>query len=604
MSDIIHLLSDAVANQIAAGEVIQRPASVLKELAENAIDAGATQIHMVIQDAGRTLVQVTDNGKGMSASDARMAFERHATSKIAHADDLFSIRTMGFRGEALASIAAVAQVELRTRRANDELGTWIEIAGSRLFRNESTLCAVGTTFMVKNLFFNVPARRRFLKSDSVEKNHLLNEFYRLVLVNKDIEFSLKDGDEEIFHLPPVNTKVRIEQVFGSAKRKINPQLLSIESRSSLVHIAGYVSRPEFAQKNAHQFFFVNGRYMRHPYFQKAVTLAYSQLIQPTEQPAFFIYFDIDPAAIDINIHPTKTEIKFENEQAIWSILSAAVKEALGKFHVMPSLDFDREGAPDMPILVPGTPVMPPQVRINPSYNPFSTPDAYRKNPVDWEKLYRDFESTPEPVQSQLPFQSENHSTTHDETEPFGHFFQLKNKYLITSVKSGMLVVDQRKAHVRVMYDQFMKEIGSQKGFSQQLLFPETLHLLPDEVLFFEKIKHELAFTGFVWEPLQQGEYLIKGVPVHLQRTVDVMALLQQVVQQAQHLETDSVEAIHEHIALQLAEASAIRSGQKLTHEEISDLINRLFACHTHQHTPDGKIIMTIITEDELASRLK
>ena len=342
MSDIIHLLPDSVANQIAAGEVIQRPASVLKELVENAIDAGASFIRVIIKDAGRTLVQVSDNGKGMSETDARMAFERHATSKIKDAQDLFSIRTMGFRGEALASIAAVAQVEMRTRREEDELGTLVEIAGSRVFRQEPVQCDRGTTFQIKNLFFNVPARRRFLKSDSVEKNHILQEFYRIVLVHPDVEFSFYDGDDEIFKLPVSNTKLRIEQVFGSAKKKLNQQLLTIETDTNLVAINGFIGRPEYAQKQAHQFFFVNGRYMRHPYFHKAVMLAYNQLIQSTDNPLYFIYFEVDPQTIDINIHPTKTEIKFENEQAIWSILSATVKEALGKFNIVPSIDFDRE----------------------------------------------------------------------------------------------------------------------------------------------------------------------------------------------------------------------------------------------------------------------
>jgi DNA mismatch repair protein MutL len=326
MSDIIHLLPDSVANQIAAGEVIQRPASVLKELVENSIDAGATFIQIVIKDAGRTLIQVVDNGKGMSETDARMAFERHATSKIKNADDLFALRTMGFRGEALASIAAVAQVELRTRREEDELGVLVEVAGTRVFKQETVQCDLGTSFQVKNLFFNVPARRRFLKSDNVEKSHILNEFYRIVLVNTNVSFSFFDGDDEIFNLPASNNKVRIENVFGkNAKKRWQQQLLTIETTTNLVTISGYVGKPEYAQKSANQYFFVNGRYMRHPYFHKSVLMAYSQMIQASESPNYFIYFDVDPQTIDINIHPTKTEIKFENEQAIWSILSAAIK---------------------------------------------------------------------------------------------------------------------------------------------------------------------------------------------------------------------------------------------------------------------------------------
>ena len=327
MSDIIHLLPDSVANQIAAGEVIQRPASVLKELVENSIDAGATFIQILIKDAGRTLIQVVDNGKGMSETDARMAFERHATSKITDATDLFSLKTMGFRGEALASIAAVAQVELRTRRAEDELGVFVEIAGTRVFKQEMVQCDTGTAFQVKNLFFNVPARRRFLKSDNVEKSHILTEFYRIALVNSNVAFALFDGDDEMFQLPASNNKVRIENIFGkNAKKRWQQQLLTIETSTNLVSINGYVGKPEFAQKSAIQYFFVNGRYMRHPYFHKAVLLAYNQMIQANESPNYFIYLEVDPQTIDVNIHPTKTEIKFENEQAIWSILSASIKE--------------------------------------------------------------------------------------------------------------------------------------------------------------------------------------------------------------------------------------------------------------------------------------
>ena len=383
MSDIIHLLPDSVANQIAAGEVIQRPASVLKELVENSIDAGATFIQIVIKDAGRTLVQVIDNGKGMSETDARMAFERHATSKIKNADDLFSLRTMGFRGEALASIAAVAQVELRTRRAEDELGVLIEVAGTRVFKQETVQCDLGTSFQVKNLFFNVPARRRFLKSDNVEKSHILNEFYRIALVNSTVTFSLFDGDEEMFHLPASNNKIRIENIFGkNSKKRWQQQLLTIETSTNLGNIYGYVGKPEYAQKSAIQYFFVNGRYMRHSYFHKAVLLAYNQMIQASESPNYFIYFDVDPQTIDVNIHPTKTEIKFENEQAFWSILTAAIKEALGKFNVVPSIDFDQEGAVEMSSTMSLENIRPPQTNFNPNYNPFGT-SAYKRPNLDW-----------------------------------------------------------------------------------------------------------------------------------------------------------------------------------------------------------------------------
>lgn len=610
MSDVIHLLPDSVANQIAAGEVIQRPASVLKELVENAIDAGAGFIQVVVKDAGRTLIQVTDDGKGMSETDARMAFERHATSKIKDAQDLFSIRTMGFRGEALASIAAVAQVELRSRREEDELGTFVEIAGSRVFKQESVQCAKGTTFLVKNLFFNVPARRRFLKSDSVEKNHLFNEFYRIVLVHPDVEFSFFDGDDEIYHLPASNVKVRIDQVFGNVKRKLNQQLLSIETETNLVNVKGFIGRPEFAQKTSPQYFFVNGRYMRHPYFHKAVMLAYSQLIQSTENPSYFIYFEVDPQTIDINIHPTKTEIKFENEQALWSILSATVKEALGKFNVVPSIDFDREGVPDIPLHRENEIISPPKTIFNPSYNPFGT-STYKRPQMEWESLYAGFEnekSKPEKFDENIyeaPESQVIQSKMNIEEEVTGGiYFQLKNRYIITSVKSGMLIIDQRRAHVRILFDQFMQEMQQKKGFSQQLLFPETLQLMPEDLLFFEQIKTELHYVGFDFEQEISGQYTLKGVPSQLKGTESIIPLLNHMIERVKTATGDAVAVMQEKIALSLAETAALPAGQSLSNDEMTGLVEQLFGCSSHNHTPDGKLIMAIWTQEEIQAKFK
>jgi DNA mismatch repair protein MutL len=610
MSDVIHLLPDSVANQIAAGEVIQRPASVLKELVENAIDAGADFIQVVVKDAGRTLIQVTDNGKGMSETDARMAFERHATSKIKDAQDLFSIRTMGFRGEALASIAAVAQVELRSRRDEDELGTFVEIAGSRVFKQESVQCDKGTTFLVKNLFFNVPARRRFLKSDSVEKNHLLNEFYRIVLVHPDVEFLFYDGDDEIFRLPASNIKVRIDQVFGSAKKKLNQQLLSIETDTNLVNVKGFIGRPEFAQKTSPQYFFVNGRYMRHPYFHKAVMLAYNQLIQPTENPSYFIYFEVDPQTIDINIHPTKTEIKFENEQALWSILSATVKEALGKFNIVPSIDFDREGALDFPVQSNQESIHPPKTIFNPSYNPFGS-SSYKRPQIEWESLYNGFEKENKNNNDfGADFSEESGSTVIqsklniEEEVTGGIYFQLKNRYIITSVKSGMLMIDQRRAHIRILFDQFLKEIQQKKGFSQQLLFPETLQLMPEDLLFFEQIKAELYYVGFDFEPEVSGRYAIKGVPSQLKGNESILPLITDMIEKVKTATGDAVAVMQEKIALALAESAALPSVQSLNNDEMTKLVEQLFICHSHNHTPDGKPVMSILTQEEIQQRFK
>jgi DNA mismatch repair protein MutL len=479
MSDIIHLLPDSVANQIAAGEVIQRPSSVVKELVENAIDAGADSIKIVIKDAGATLVQVIDNGKGMSETDARMAFERHATSKISDAADLFALNTLGFRGEALATIAAVAQVELRTRRAEDELGTLLEISGTKIVKQENVSCSKGAIFSVRNLFFNVPARRRFLKSAKIENSHILNEFYRIALVNPDVEFSYIQDDTEIFHLPQSNIKIRIDNIFGKTqKKRLQQELLNIAVKTPIVDIQGFTGRPEFAHKNASQYFFVNGRYMRHPYFHKAVMNAYGTMLKADENPSYFIYFEIDAGAIDLNIHPTKTEIKFENEQAIWAILSAAIKEALGKFNVVPSIDFDTEGMPEIPPANrANAEIRPPQTGFNPNYNPFKSNDYTRREKYDWEKLYQDFEKT----NTSLPENNFTENINENEAvqteilefeEKQTADFQFKNKYIVSAVKSGMLFVEQHRAQVRILYEKFLAEIENHKAPSQQVLFPE------------------------------------------------------------------------------------------------------------------------------------
>jgi len=613
MSDIIHLLPDSVANQIAAGEVIQRPASVLKELVENSIDAGATFIQIVIKDAGRTLIQIVDNGKGMSETDARMAFERHATSKIKNADDLFSLRTMGFRGEALASIAAVAQVELRTRRSEDELGVLVEIAGTRVFKQEAVQCDLGTSFQVKNLFFNVPARRRFLKSDNVEKSHIFNEFYRIALVNSNVAFSLFDGDEEIYQLPASNNKVRIENLFGkNAKKKWQQQLLTIETTTNLVSITGYVGKPEFAQKSGSQYFFVNGRYMRHPYFHKAVLLAYNQMIQASESPNYFIYFEVDPQTIDVNIHPTKTEIKFENEQAIWSILSATIKESLGKFNVVPSIDFDQEGSVDMPTGMSVENVRPPQTNFNPNYNPFGT-TSYKRPVLDWEELYGDFEKKNEPIESSPSWEpnfdsriitsisTSGQQQVIENTESRAENFQYKNRFIITGIKSGLLMIDQHRAHTRILFDLFLSQIENSKGISQQVLFPEVLELSADDALFFEQIIPDLNKLGFEFDPAGDHSFQVTGVSAHT-GTSSVIDLLLEMLDKAKTTAHDPSASLHESIALSLADSSAIKAGQRLTNEEMSDMIDRLFACPNHNYTPDGRKIMTIFSQDELEKR--
>jgi DNA mismatch repair protein MutL len=615
MSDVIHLLPDAVANQIAAGEVIQRPASVLKELVENALDAGATEIIVVIRDSGRTLIQVTDNGKGMSETDARMAFERHATSKITSADDLFSLYTFGFRGEALASIAAVAQVELHTRRKEDELGVNIEIAGSSIAKHENIQCEYGTTFIVKNLFYNVPARRRFLKSDNVEKNHIFAEFYRIVLVNPEVNFTLYDDNQELFRLPATHKKNRIENLFSkTSKNRWYQQLLSVNTQTSLVRISGYVGKPESAQKSAMQFFFVNGRYMRHPYFHKAVMMAYHMMLPTDKNPNYFIYFDIAPEAIDINIHPTKTEIKFENEQAIWSILSATVKESLGKFDT--SIDFDREGAIEMPFMTNKNVIEPLPFTFASSYNPFQEESSptfktqLKKEEIDWaNELYaskkqfqivtdENFEFNTSEIQHSSNDYLESTINLENTSVPF----QYKSKYIFSTIKSGLMIVHQHRAHVRILFDQYLQQLIHHNPSSQQLLFPEVIEFQLEDHSYFQIIHNELTELGFEFNQLNmEGTYEILAIPSRLNpgRTQEFMA---EIIEMTKLHHQEWKGKIHEMTALSLAREAAIRVGQRLTAEEMNDIINKLFSSSNCNFTPDGKVILTSITHDVIESK--
>ncbi len=490
MSDIIQLLPDSVANQIAAGEVIQRPASVVKELVENSIDAGATSITINIKDSGRTLIQVIDNGKGMSPTDARMSFERHATSKIREANDLFAIRTMGFRGEALASIAAVADVELRTRIPETELGTFIHILGSVFQKQETINCGEGTNFSVKNLFFNIPARRKFLKSNSAELRYIITEFQRIALANPSLTFSLYHNNSLIYNLAGENTRKRIAGLFG--KTHLN-SLIPVETSTTAINISGFIGQPKFAKKTmGEQFFFVNGRFMKHPFFHKAVLQAYDRILPPESYPSYFLYFEVDPAGIDINIHPTKTEIKFEDERTSWHIIHASLREAIGKFNLTPSIDFDQAGAIDIPLAPSGESMINvPGIKINPSYNPFEnngersaagvrTPHHERDQvPGNWQDLYKGFERWNDPKEGpddrEGIVEKEPVQQTISEYEKIikenNNFLQFKNKYILTPVKSGLMVIDQRRAHERVLYEKFKQIIGHSYSLSQRQLFP-------------------------------------------------------------------------------------------------------------------------------------
>lgn len=629
MSDIIHLLPDSVANQIAAGEVIQRPASVIKELVENAIDAQAQNIHVLVADAGKTSIQVIDDGKGMSETDARLSFERHATSKIREASDLFALRTMGFRGEALASIAAVAQVELKTRPIAEELGTKIVIAGSKVESQEVVSCPKGSNFSIKNLFFNIPARRKFLKANSTELSNILTEFERIALVHPEVAFSLYSNDSELLNLPAANLRQRILAIFG---KKLNQQLLTVEVNTTMIKVSGFVAKPESARKKgSHQYFFVNGRYMRHPYFHKAVMEAYEQLIPTGEQVSYFIYLDVDPANIDVNIHPTKTEIKFENEQSIWQILSASVKESLGKFNAVPSIDFDMDDRPDIPVFEQNLPPEPPKVNYNMDFNPFKPAggsgssygggSSYSRPKVDWEDLYGGLEKASKMNHSVVPdaeFDSEIFPGVEEEpmvavsstlyaSEPVmekgGQHLQFKGRYILTSVKSGLMLIDQHRAHIRVLFDRYMVQISQKQGVSQGVLFPEILQLPASEAALLDGIMPELFAIGFDLSNLGGGSYAINGIPSGVEG-LNPVELVRNMVHTAMEKGNDVKEEIQHILALTLARASAIVYGQVLSNEEMVNLVDTLFACSAPNYTPDGKVVLTTIKEDELEKPFK
>lgn len=610
MSDIIQLLPDSVANQIAAGEVIQRPASVVKELVENAIDAGAKRIDVIIQDAGRTSIQVIDDGKGMSETDARLAFERHATSKIRQADDLFSLQTMGFRGEALASIAAVAQVELKTRQQQDEVGTKLSVSGSRFSKSEPCSCPVGSNFMVNNLFFNVPARRKFLKSNATEMNNIIAAFERIVLVYPQLMFTLTSNGVETYCLRPGNTRQRIVDVFG---KRINQDLLPVKVDTTICRIEGFVGKPESAKrKGPKQFFFTNGRYMRHPYFHKAIMQAYDRLIPEGEQTPYFVYFDMDPHDIDVNIHPTKTEIKFDNEQAVWQILNAAVKESVGMYSNATTIDFDTEGKPDIPIFDPKSDTDMPKVEINPQYNPFAElspkpansskswqPSATDQSrvPDKWEKLYEGLKPT-QPQQLSMFGDDAETDEENVAAEKSPTHYQYKGRFIMTAVKSGLMVIDQHRAHVRILYEKYLKRLGAHKFESQRLLFPEIVQLSPQEVNTLNEVMDDFHEMGFELTDMAGGSYSIQSVPVGVDG-VNYAALVTDMLAQAQEKAGALKEDVRKSMALTLARNAAIPVGQVLSNIEMENIVNSLFACENVNHTPDGKKILAILRQQEI-----
>lgn len=729
MSDIIQLLPDSVANQIAAGEVIQRPASVIKELVENAVDAGATDIKVLVVDAGRTSIQVIDNGKGMSETDARLAFERHATSKITKAKDLFALSTMGFRGEALASVAAVAQVELKTRQANDELGTNLCIAASKVTSQEPCSCAVGSNFVVENLFFNVPARRKFLKGNNTELKNIITAFERIALVYPNVSFTLFSNGTEVLCLKAGALRQRIVDVAG---KRINQFLLPVDVKTSFCTVSGFVGKPEAARKkNVTQYFFVNGRYMKHPYFNKAVASAYDRLVPDGEQVPYFIYFDVPADTIDVNIHPTKTEIKFENEQEIWSILVAAVRESVGMFGEVATIDFDTLGRPDIPVFSPDDTISAPKVQYNPNYNPFNelrnvaspsqggaddslldgaagagsddgllTSSAMQPAGVSGfapatlgssdgmigsslgasnvtggmlhtssVTPFEDSQSAVAPDDGQL---LDSRMTSggsgfgqlldSDAVQGFGEessqglgdgksqgfdnvpngldngvqgfvdgltdsstltsaasadtlfptakgadsvvaemspvHYQYKGRYIMTAVKAGLMIVDQHRAHVRILYEQYLERMASRHGDSQKVLFPEALHLTPGDDVVVQKIMPELEAIGFELTSLGGGSYAVNAVPAGLDG-VDVQSLLYDMIGSAGENVSSVVEEIDRAMALAMARHAAIGYGCVLDNAEMENMVNSLFACSNFNYTPDGKSIFSILKQSEI-----
>ena len=675
--DKIQLLPDSVANQIAAGEVIQRPASVIKELMENSVDAGATEINVLVVDAGKTSIQVVDNGSGMSVTDARLAFERHATSKIRKAEDLFSLHTMGFRGEALPSIASVAQVTLKTRRADDTVGTTLRIEGGKVIGQEAELCQCGCNFLVENLFYNVPVRRRFLKANSTELNNIVAAFQRIALVYPEIGFSLSNNGQEMFNLKPTNTRKRIVEMFGM---KLNPMLLPLEVETSLGKIYGYVGKPESShKKNVHQYFFVNGRFMKHAGFHKAVQSAYDRLIPQGEQVPYFIYFSVNPEDIDVNIHPTKTEIKFQDESAVWQILAAGVKEAVGKFTTITAIDFDTEDKPDIPVFDGTEKIVVPNINFNPQYNPFNIPEkenradsigssdstpglettdnipglettdiaiggkktdssksgigvhtkvsketdfhfdfgggsatkgenspSFRESslcfekanvPNNWEKLYeglRDIPTTSEESDTPL-FNSPkvSRSTEH---------FQYKGAYILTSLEAGLMVTDQERAHERILYERYLREISSKNRASQRLLFPETVQFTVAEMMSLPAILLVMEKLGFELTNLGGGTYAINAAPVDFEG-LNISRLVSDMVCEASDQETSVSNELYSSLAATMARNAAIPHGQLLTNEEMEQIISQLLECENSRYTPNGKPISSILPHSAVVSGL-
>jgi len=606
MSDIIRLLPDSVANQIAAGEVIQRPASAVKELLENAIDAGADRIRLIVRDAGRTLIQVIDNGSGMSENDARMCFERHATSKISSADDLFALRTKGFRGEAMASIAAIAQVEMQTRLHDREVGLLLRIEGSKVTAQEPCQCPVGTSIAVKNLFFNVPARRNFLKSDAVEMRHIIDEFIRVALPHTDIEFTLHHNDDEVFNLKSSNLRQRIVALFGPA---FNEKLVPINEETSIASLHGFIGKPEFARRTrGEQFFFVNGRFIRSNYLNHAVSVAYDELVKEKSFPAFFIFLEVDPKAIDINIHPTKTEVKFEDEKSMYAILRSAVRQSLGKYNIAPTLDFDQEMGIQIPLTPRNVQVVQPELPIR-QRPTMPTMEDGRKQPglgidtwqqprqQEWQQLYEGLEMPDAQTESRPSRQGE----LLPDTEMDKHPVQVHQRYILASIRSGVVLIDQRRAHERVIFEKAVRGLAMRETPSQQRLFPINIELGTGDAQTLTSMLDEVRMLGIDIEPFGKNSFVVQGLAPYIPENA-VQTVLDELINEFRESGSLGGSKRQERLAHALARKSAIPHGKTLQREEMAQLIDELFACDQPYASPSGKPTMVTMSLDELEKR--
>ena len=606
MSSIIQLLPDHVANQIAAGEVVQRPASVVKELLENAVDAKATDIKLIIKDAGKSLVQVIDNGQGMSVTDARLCFERHATSKIRQAEDLFSLHTKGFRGEALASIAAIAHVEMKTKQEQEELGTHIVIEGSKFISQDVAVLPKGTSFSVKNLFFNIPARRNFLKSETVEHRHIVDEFQRVALAHPNIHFTYFHNGSELFNLPQSNSRQRIVNIFSG---KTNEKLVPVNEETEIVTIQGFASKPEFAKKNrGEQFFFVNDRFIKSGYLHHAVMAAYEGLLKDSNQPSYYLYLNVPPNTIDINIHPTKTEIKFDDEHALYAILRSSIKHSLGQFNVAPVLDFDRDSNLDTPYNYKDQEAATPTIQIDGNFNPFSdaTPNKHfsssrkTENTANWESLYVGLKHDAEEINN-VEFESDEVTGSlfnENEIEQASNkMYQIDKKYIVNPIKSGMVIIDQNRAHQRVLYEQFLMNMTVHQASSQQLLFPLNLFFSKSEMKLILELQLSLVNTGFVFDASNEDHLVITGLPINVSES-EVSSVLEQLLSDLSDGIPDSSFSQNDSIAKSMAKSLAVKTGAYLTEKEQENLVNGLFACKDPNVSPFQKpTFITMRVED-------